>query len=81
VKTVSWLKDGSGYTINDLVYYSGLFFGIIVVFSIGRPYGFHPILNLVVGIVVGALLGYVLERLYRTAKRDGDSGRDAEDRR
>jgi hypothetical protein len=74
VKTVSLFKDGSGYTINDLVYYSGLFLGIIVVFSIGRPYGLHPIITLIVGIVVGAGLGYVAERLYRNSKRGGDSG-------
>jgi hypothetical protein len=73
---VSWLKDGSGYTVNDLVYYSGLFLGIIVVFAIGRPYGIHPIIMLIVGLVVGVGLGYVLERFYRSYKREGGSGPD-----
>jgi hypothetical protein len=74
------LKNGSGYTISDLVYYTGLFFGIIVVFGVGRPYGFHPLLILLVGVLVGAGLGYSLERLYKNSKRDAYSGSDADGR-
>ena len=69
---MNWLKDGSGYTVNDLVYYSGMFLGIIVVFGVCRPYGIHPIISLVIGIVVGAGLGYTMERVYRSRKRDLD---------
>jgi hypothetical protein len=71
---MSWIKSGSDYTVNDLVYYSGLFLGIIVVFGLGRPYGIHPIVTLVVGLVVGVGLGYTLERVYRSAKRDSGAG-------
>ena len=72
--------SGPGYTMNDLVYYTGLFLGIIVVFGLGRPYGFHPLLMLVVGLIVGVGLGYTLERLYRNSKRKWDSGPEGEDR-
>jgi hypothetical protein len=73
---MNWLKGGSGYTVNDLVYYSGLFLGIIAVFSVGRPYGYHPILLLVVGMCAGVGLGYVMERFYRNLKRGGGPGGD-----
>jgi hypothetical protein len=73
-------KNGSGYTVSDLVYYTGLFVGIIVVFGVGRPYGFHPLLILLVGVLVGAGLGFGLERLYTNSKRDADSGHDDQGR-
>lgn len=60
---------GPGYTVNDLVYYGGLFGGLIVVYLAGRPYGVHPIALLVGGLVVGVGLGYVLERLYDRSRR------------
>jgi hypothetical protein len=65
-----WFNGGPGYTMNDLVYYSGLFFGIIAVYAIARPYGFHSLIVLVVGICVGAGLGYTLERVYKNSRRD-----------
>jgi hypothetical protein len=71
---MSMFKGGSGYTMNDLVYYSGLFLGIIVVFSIGRPYGLHPIVMLGVGLCAGVGLGYLMERAYRKSKGGGGGG-------
>jgi hypothetical protein len=77
---MSWFKKGSRYTVGDLVYYTGLFFGIIVVFAIARPHRFHPVLVLLVGACIGVGLGYALERAYESARRNSDSGPDAERR-
>ncbi len=71
---MNWLKGGSGYTVNDLVYYSGLFLGIMFVFAVGRPYGFHPLLMLLGGVCVGAGLGFVMERFFKNIQRGSGSG-------
>lgn len=63
------LDQGPGYTVKDLVYYGGLFGGLIVVYLAGRPYGVHPLILLVGGIIVGVGVGYVLERLYERSGR------------
>jgi hypothetical protein len=57
------------YTVNDLVYWMGMFAGIIVVFLIGRPYGVHRLLLLLGGLAVGAGLGFGMERIYRNINR------------
>jgi hypothetical protein len=76
---MNWLEKGPGYTVNDLVYYTGLFLGIILVFGVGRPYGFHPLLLLVGGLAAGVGLGYVLERTYRNSRRNFEQGGDTQD--
>src|SRR5206468_1570026 len=53
-----------GYTTKDLVYYTGLFAGIILVYLGLGPLGVHPILSLLLGLGVGVGLGWLLERLY-----------------
>jgi hypothetical protein len=60
---------GPGYTVNDLVYYMGLFGGIIGVYLGTAPLGLHPLLRLVGGLIVGVGCGWVLEKLYTKATR------------
>jgi hypothetical protein len=56
---------GPGYTINDLMYWSGMIGGIVAVVLIGRQFGVQQIFLLIGGVVVGAGLGFSLEWFYR----------------
>jgi hypothetical protein len=61
--------QGPDYTVKDLVYYTGLFAGIIVVYLLLAPFGLHPLLKLVPAIFVGAGLGWACEQLYTRSRR------------
>ena len=65
------LDQGPRYTLNDLVYYTGLFGGIIAVYLTTRPY-VHPLIALIGGLVVGVGLGYALERAYARTQEPGE---------
>ena len=52
------------YTVKDLVYYAGLFAGIIVTFKALEPFAIHSIIRLIAGLVVGVGLGWIAERVY-----------------
>lgn len=52
------------YTFKDLIYYAGLFLGIIGTYLILQSMGINPIVRLIVGLVVGVGIGWGLERLY-----------------
>lgn len=62
------LGKGPGYTISDLVYYGGLFGGVIVVYLATKSMAIHPIVRLGVGLVVGVGLGWAFERAYRQSQ-------------
>ena len=55
---------GPGYTVKDLVYYTGMFSGIILVFAAAKPYGIQPIFCFIGGLIVGAGLGWMAEQIY-----------------
>ena len=55
---------GPGYTTRDLAYYAGLFGGIMLVYLICQPYGVHPVVRLIVGLIVGVALGWMTERAF-----------------
>ncbi len=61
--------SGPNYTVKDLVYYIGFLGGIGGTVALLRPYGFHPILVFIAGLVVGGVLGWVFERSYVLAQR------------
>jgi hypothetical protein len=61
--------NGPNYTVKDLVYYIGLFGGIIATFFILTPFEVHHIVKLIAGIVVGVGLGWLLETAYTSAQR------------
>lgn len=57
---------GPGYTVSDLVYWSGLFLGVIIAFVGGRHLGItNHIVLLVAGLALGVPLGMVFEKAYR----------------
>jgi uncharacterized membrane protein YebE (DUF533 family) len=58
------MASGPGYTIADLYYYGGLFGGIIIVYLGTEGMEIHRFVRLIVGLIVGAGLGYVMERAY-----------------
>ncbi|MGE3806612.1 MAG: hypothetical protein AB7K24_18245 [Gemmataceae bacterium] len=68
---------GPDYTVEDLIYYMGLFGGIIVTYLVMEQMGVHPLLRLIVGLVVGVGLGWVCLRIYTNAisppRQDPDS--------
>jgi hypothetical protein len=72
---------GPGYTVNDLVYWTGMMGGIIAVVLTGRQYGVNQIILLIGGLVVGAGLGFVMERAYRNSNRRPPSEFEQEDAR
>ncbi len=61
-----------GYTVKDLLYYTGLFAGIIAVYLALAPFGVHPIIRLVGGLIVGVGAGWLLEKAYLSAKAGGE---------
>ena len=83
--------NGPNYTVKDLVYYIGLFGGIIATYLILKPFEFHQIIVLIAGLVVGVGLGWLLETAYTSAQRkkvdryyddwDSDQRRDDDIRR
>ncbi len=67
---------GPGYTVNDLVYWTGMIAGIVAVFAIGKPYGVDRIILLIGGVVAGAGLGFVLEKVYKNSSQPPPSDFD-----
>ena len=54
----------SDYTIKDLIFWTGLMGGLIVVHQIIKPYGYPQIVNLLVSGAVGMVLGSAALKLY-----------------
>jgi hypothetical protein len=46
---MGWLDKGPGYTVNDLVWWSGLITGVVVCFFLLTPLGVPRLVSLVVG--------------------------------
>ena len=59
---------GPGYTVEDLVFYTGLFGGIILVFVGLAPFGVHTIVRLIGGLVVGLGVGWAFTKAYNSMK-------------
>ena len=77
------MVKGPGYTVEDLVFYMGLFAGIIGVYLALEPYEVHRLVRLLGGIVVGAGLGWVMLKVYQMGKDSGpkgDLGEEEDDR-
>jgi hypothetical protein len=72
---------GPDYTVKDLLFYSGLIGGIIIVYLALEPLEVHRLLRLLAGLVVGCGLGYVMSlAVSDRPKREHDPDRDAIDR-
>lgn len=57
---------GPGYTVDDLIYYLGLFGGIIVTYQVLAQFDVMPIIRLIAGLVVGVGLGFVSLSIYKS---------------
>ena len=59
------------YTTKDLVYYSGLFVGLGVTYTMLPQVGVtNRFVSLVVAVIVGVGCGWLAERIYRAAQDD-----------
>ena len=56
------------YTIGDLVYYSGLFAGMIAGTLTLRAYEAHHLVQLLGGVACGVVLGFVCDQIYQRMK-------------
>jgi hypothetical protein len=61
--------SGPGYTVADLVWYSGLIAGMVGTYFALMPLGVQKWVSLVAGLVVGIGLGWLGETIYRQSKR------------
>jgi hypothetical protein len=64
-------KEGPGYTVEDLVYWSGFIGGVVITYGIlfhVVVLELHPIVRLLGMLVVGVSTGFVCERIYRLMK-------------
>ncbi len=67
---------GPGYTVDDLIYYMGLFGGIIIGVLTLRQMGYQDtavfgirgIVPLLGGLALGVLLGFIVEQAWRQMK-------------
>ena len=68
-------KDDGRYTVQDLVYWSGVIAGIIIVYVSLTPFDVLPVIRFGAGVVAGIGLGWISERLYESLRRP-PPGRD-----
>ena len=61
----------SGYTAKDAVFYGGLFAGLIIVKPLADANGYHPLLGLLGGGIVGMGLGTILLKAFESMKAQG----------
>ena len=68
------------YTVRDLVFYAGLFGGIIIVSQwMGSEFQTHRIVNLICGGLAGLALGVLLQRGYDNMKSQAGRASDFPD--
>jgi hypothetical protein len=69
-------KGPSGYTVKDLVYWSGLMGGVVVTYGIlhALDIELHPLVRALLAIGVGVALGWTSERIYTRAQRPAQAG-------
>jgi hypothetical protein len=62
-------KDAGQYTLTDLVFWTGVFAGLIGTYLALEPWEVTALLRLIAGGVVGAGLGWCLEKAYQRLRR------------
>jgi hypothetical protein len=66
---MSTQNRGPGYTVADLVWYSGLIAGVVGTYFALAPVDVQKWVKLVAGLVVGIGLGWLGETIYRQSQR------------
>jgi hypothetical protein len=71
------MDRGPGYTIADLVFYSGLFAGIIVTYLSlnAAEVELHQIVKLLIGLAIGCGVGWVCLKIYEASRKPPPDGR------
>lgn len=65
------------YTVRDLVFYFGMFGGIIIVSQwMGSQFQTHRIVNLICGGIAGLVIGTLAQRSYDSMKSTAGDDRD-----
>lgn len=74
-------KSGPGYTIDDLIFYAGLFAGLIITFVATEGMDVHRVVRLIGGGLVGSALGWGALKVYhRMTIPDSSQDDDRPDR-
>ena len=62
---MGWMGRGPGYTVRDLVYWSGLIAGAVAGYGILAPVGdLHPLVRLLGMLACGVACGFLCETVY-----------------
>ncbi|RCS46268.1 hypothetical protein DTL42_14940 [Bremerella cremea] len=69
------MAKGPGYTIDDLIYYTGLFGGIIITYLLLENLPIHHIIRLIIALIVGVGTGWCATYFF---SRNEGSGGDSE---
>ncbi|PQO32747.1 hypothetical protein DTL21_21410 [Bremerella cremea] len=68
------MAKGPGYTIDDLIYYTGLFGGIIVTYLLLENLPIHHIIRLIIALVVGVGTGWCATYFFTRKENSGEDG-------
>lgn len=58
------MPKGPDYTEKDLFLWGGIIGGIVCTHLVLQPYGIHPLITFLGGVVIGVGIGSVLERAF-----------------
>jgi len=70
-------RGPSGYTVKDLVYWSGLIGGVVATYGLlhALDVDMYPLIRAVLCLVAGVAVGWICERIYTRARRPPTGGR------
>jgi hypothetical protein len=75
---VGWLSKGPGYTVADLVYWSGFIGGALIGYAVlFHAFEVHRLVQLLGMLACGVACGFLCETLYRRLRKGPRNGDDS----